>query len=204
MKNLILSTFALLLMVGCNKYDDTGAAKLLQVPPYTETGANTFGCLLNGTVWANFGAYVSNGHLFGTKSGPSPSEVTSYITSLGPNTFNTGADTVFSAGAQYSLVKKGTELRDENMEILLRKNGSLKGTYTLTGTNGSFRYTKALPFTDYTSMTRSPFMVMVNKDSVYDGLHHIVSGRFYGMLYTHDLKDSVSIAGGVFDIRTGP
>jgi hypothetical protein len=206
MKNLILSALALLAITGCNKYDDTGAAKLLQIPPYTETGANTFGCLLNGQVWANFGDYDPSGHLFGTASGPSPEKVGSWISFFGPNGLNTGSDTVFSVGAGYSLVKKGTEKRFETMQILLPKNGSLKGTYMLTGTNGRLEYDQVLTYKEYISNARNPTTVMVNKDSVINnGTQHIVSGRFHGVLYNRsNLKDSVSIAGGVFDTLTPP
>jgi len=56
MKNLVILSFILALSHCKNTYDDTDAFKRLEVPPYTETGANTFGCLINGAVWANFGA----------------------------------------------------------------------------------------------------------------------------------------------------
>jgi hypothetical protein len=204
MKNLILSAFALLLITGCHKYDDTAAAAKLQVPPYTETGANTFGCLLDGAVWANFGKYVGN-HLFGTASNNTPNEVTSRIASFGPNTFGTGFDTVFTVGAEYSLVKNGTELKAGGMSIQLPKNGSLKGTHLLlTDSNGTFRYyVELLPYSEYDSKARNPFTVIITKDSLVGASNHIVSGKFYGILYNrNNLNDSVRIVGGVFDTKT--
>ena len=195
MKNLILCAFGLLVITGCAKYDDTQAAKNLQVPPYTETGANTFGCLMNGSVWANFGAFVSQGGIFTHPT--SPSKVNSSIFYLAPP-----ADTLFVVGAQYSLVKNGIELREENMSIQLTKNGSLKGTHQLMGTNDIFRYDKT-DLTFYTSKARNPFTVIINKDSVVNGgPQHIVSGRFYGVLYNYAQTDSVFISGGVFDTLT--
>jgi Domain of unknown function (DUF5025) len=205
MKTLIISAFALLLITGCHKYDDTAAAKLLQVPPYTETGANTFGCLLNGAVWANFGkSYGNSGLPFGTRL--DSSKVTSTIEYFPTDVFHTGSDTTFQVSAQYQLVKKGNELRDETMSITLPKNGSLVGTYMLTGINGSFQYTQLdenYNATNYTSQARNPFMVTVNKDSLVNGYYHIVSGRFSGVLYNAAHTDSVRISGGVFDTKTG-
>jgi len=204
MKNLIISAFALLLITGCQKYDDTAAAKLLQVPPYTEKGANTFGCLQNGAIWANFGAYPSHKVLFG----PGPldsSKVQSTISYYSADVFHTGSDTVFRVSAQYQLVKKGKELRDESMSILLPKNGSLTGTYLLTGTNGAFQYTQ-IDINEhdnmYTSQARHPFMVIVKKDSLVNRYYHVVSGRFSGTLYNRNLTDSIRISGGVFDTKT--
>ena len=194
MKNLILCAFGLLVITGCAKYDDTQAAKNLQVPPYTETGANTFGCLMDGTVWANFGAYVSQGGVFTHPT--SPSKVNSSFFYTG-----TAADTLFTVGAQYSLVKNGYELREETMSIWITKNGSLKGTHQLIGTNDIFRYDKT-NFYLYTSKARNPFTVIINKDSVVNGGAHIVSGRFYGVVYNYAQTDSVFISGGVFDTLT--
>ncbi len=194
MKNLILCAFGLLVITGCAKYDDTQAAKNLQVPPYTETGANTFGCLMNGTIWANFGAYVSQSGVFTHPT--SPSKVNSSIYYRG-----SPGDTLFTVGAQYSLVKNGRELRIENMSIQLSKNGSLKGTHQLTGTNDIFRYDET-NYILYSSKARNPFTVIINKDSVVNGGSHIVSGRFYGVVYNYAQTDSVVISGGVFDTLT--
>lgn len=186
---------ALLVFSGCTKYDDTAAAKTLKVPPYTETGANTFGCLLNGQVWANFGATVIHQELGTTKI--DTSKVTSFIQwSAYPQT-----DTVFYVRAAYSLVKKGRELRDEFMSIQLPKHGSLKGIHLLTDTGAVFQYSQILSG-QYSSKARKPFTVIINRDSVVNGYRHIVSGRFYGVLYNFAQTDSVSISGGVFDTLT--
>lgn len=47
MKYLLL-VIPLALLLGCKK---TSPAPADQLPPATQTGANTFGCLLNGQVW---------------------------------------------------------------------------------------------------------------------------------------------------------
>lgn len=198
MKNLILSAFTLLLITGCNKYDDTAAATKLQVPPYTEKGANTFGCLVNGAVWANFGAVV-----FHPAESIGGEEVdTSKVISRIERPFTPGADTLFYVHATYSLVKKGKELKDENMSIQIPKNGSLIGTHLLTDSIGVFQYS-TMWYNQYNSKARNPFTVIITKDSLVNGFYHIVSGRFYGVLYNNYTQtDSVTISGGVFDTRT--
>ncbi|MBC6699972.1 DUF6252 family protein [Hymenobacter puniceus] len=49
---------ALLLLSQCSKCKDNDPAPEAQLPPATQTGANTFGCLVNGQPWTpqgNFG-----------------------------------------------------------------------------------------------------------------------------------------------------
>ncbi|MGZ3766951.1 MAG: hypothetical protein ACXVB0_15990 [Mucilaginibacter sp.] len=196
MKNLIISVFVLLLIAGCNKYDDTAAAAKLQIPPFTEKGANTFGCLANGSVWANFGALPEHVLL-----GAGPLDSSKVVSGIEPPPLY-GVDTGFRVSAQYSLVRKGKDLRVESMSIQLPITGSLKGTHRLLADSlGIFRYVR-LSVNQYTSKPHNPFTVIVTKDSVINSGDHIVSGRFYGVLYNYNLTDSVTISAGVFDTRT--
>ena len=48
MKQLVLPALALLLLTQCKKADPDPVSAL---PPATQTGANTFGCLVNGQPW---------------------------------------------------------------------------------------------------------------------------------------------------------
>ncbi|SEA49070.1 hypothetical protein [Bizionia paragorgiae] len=49
MKNLLLAFAMLLIVSNCNKNDDDQPTNPIdQLPPATQTGANTFGCLLDG------------------------------------------------------------------------------------------------------------------------------------------------------------
>jgi hypothetical protein len=48
-KLLLYSTF--LLLTQCSKCKDNDPAPEAQLPPATQTGANTFGCLVNGQPW---------------------------------------------------------------------------------------------------------------------------------------------------------
>jgi hypothetical protein len=48
MKNLILLLALTLILSCCNKDDDQPKPEIEKLPPATQTGANTFGCLLDG------------------------------------------------------------------------------------------------------------------------------------------------------------
>jgi hypothetical protein len=52
MKQTLLPILALALLTQCKKNDPDPAS---QLPPATQTGANTFGCLINGQCWIPFG-----------------------------------------------------------------------------------------------------------------------------------------------------
>ncbi|HZF64949.1 MAG TPA: hypothetical protein VEZ55_10700 [Chitinophagaceae bacterium] len=46
----MLFFFSLILFIGCKKEEETNP-ELLKLPPATQTGANTCGCLINGKAW---------------------------------------------------------------------------------------------------------------------------------------------------------
>ena len=49
-KKSLLPIFLITMLISCKK-DKTGSEAADQLPPSTQIGANTFGCLVNGTVW---------------------------------------------------------------------------------------------------------------------------------------------------------
>jgi hypothetical protein len=55
MKRLLLPALALALLTQCHKSDPDPAKPEDQLPPATQTGAHTFGCLLNGQPWTPSG-----------------------------------------------------------------------------------------------------------------------------------------------------
>lgn len=71
-KLLLYSTF--LLLTQCSKCKDNDPAPKAQLPPATQTGANTFGCLVNGEAWtpqgsdgtSNFSVSYDPGYRYGT------------------------------------------------------------------------------------------------------------------------------------------
>jgi hypothetical protein len=192
MKNLIALSL-ILALCACNTYDDTAAFKHLEVPPYTETGANTFGCLINGAVWANFGEDnvkslepLGGRHLVPNK--------------VGSHVFWDGSrmDSLFSLSAGFTLSKHGTVLRQEDMVMYIPKNGNLKGMHQLTSYDYQLRYTNWITGTEHLSLISTPFTVIIKKDTI-EGNRHIVSGTFSGTIYNGAHTDSLRIVGGVFD-----
>lgn len=192
MKNLIVLLFVLALS-ACSGYDDTAEFKHLEVPPYTETGANTFGCLINGAVWANLGEnnFKSSGLLSGRHLVPNTVRATAYLN-------GSGVDSVFEVSAGLTVSKDGTDTRQENMNITIPKNGNLKGIHQLTSNDRQLIYANWITGVTYFSFIRSPFTVVIKKDTI-EGNRHIVSGTFNGTIYNVARTDSLRIVGGVFD-----
>jgi hypothetical protein len=50
MKKNILTLFSIAVLVGCSKKEDANP-ELLKLPPATQTGVNTCGCVVNGKAW---------------------------------------------------------------------------------------------------------------------------------------------------------
>ena len=51
MKKTIFTIFALMLLIACSKDNPEPEDPLAKLPPETQTGANTFGCIINGQVF---------------------------------------------------------------------------------------------------------------------------------------------------------
>ena len=63
MKNLILLFTIIITLSCCNKDDEQPKTELEKLPPATQTGANTAGCLVNGVAFLPKG-YFPTGNLF--------------------------------------------------------------------------------------------------------------------------------------------
>ncbi len=62
MKHTLLPALALLLLTQCHKADPAPAQPEDQLPPATQTGAHTFGCLLNGQPWMPNNSILNNNY----------------------------------------------------------------------------------------------------------------------------------------------
>jgi hypothetical protein len=193
-KKLFFYSFILLMSHCKDTYDNTGVT--VQVPPFTETGANTFGCLVNGQAWANFGEVWRQALLGGNLV---PNKAT------GVQTVDSGVF-VLSISARLTVSKNGVTTRQEMMTMNIPgAELNMAGIHQLTAVNGLFKYYKTFPGATYSSLARSPFIVNVLKDSVIYGPGNadtiIVSGKFNGLLYNDAQTDSLRIVGGVFDVK---
>jgi hypothetical protein len=195
-KKLVIYSFILLMSNCKDTYDNTKAAANIQVPPLTETGANTFGCLVNGQPWANFGGMWQSGEL--GWGGVVPNKVTSALQ------VDSGVSVVYISAA-LTVSKAGTVTRQEFMTMIIPGSGfNMTGTHPLTSRDGLFSYENFTTGTGYSSLARSPFTVHILRDTIasvtgnYPNI--VVSGTFNGMLYNHARTDSLRIVGGVFDV----
>jgi len=199
-KTLVLYSFIMLMSHCKDTYDNTKAAADLQVPPFTETGANTFGCLVNGEPWANFGDQwqraLGGGNLI-------PNKV------IAAAAVDSGVF-VLSITGTLTVSKNGSTVRQETMTLNIPESGSTPpGVYQLTAVNGLFSYRKQGVV--YSSLKRNPFTVNVLQDTTvyqmtFDTTNsythtNIISGKFNGLLYNDTQTDSLRIVGGVFDVR---
>jgi hypothetical protein len=195
-KTFVLYAFVLLMGHCKDTYDNTKPYADLQVPAFTETGANTFGCLVNGKAWANFGGRWDQGELgYGSVV---PNKV------IANPTIDSGVNVVFIT-ATLSVSSAGMVTKQQQMTVNIPGNSfNLVGTHQLNQVDGLFTYRDFTKGTAYFSLKRNPFTVNVLKDTITDIQGNlgsiIVSGKFNGMLYNHDQTDSLRIVGGVFDV----
>ncbi len=215
MYKLVFLTVAILSCCACKKdhTDDTAAAAQITVPPYTEIGANTVGCYINGKPWTNFGKLY-----YKSSTGTFPLFIPGsggggyYDNVVNPYLFKPSdgiGDSVLSISAELSVQKKGTTIRDETINLRIAKNGSFKGTHYLVSTNQSFQLLNMGGYYNYLSQINDPFVVTINKDSV-TRTGRIFSGMFHGYIRHYVtgmpgqvtlLNDSLKIDGGVFDVN---
>jgi hypothetical protein len=191
----ILAVFAMItLMSQCNKYDNTIEAKKLKVPDYTETGANTFGCLVNGAPWANFGeTFIKQAEGFGQGHLDSNKVRSSVF-------YDSNAkDSALYITGTLTVSKQGHDLREEFMTLYIPKNGNLKGVHN----DATLGYQNLLTYYSYGTYPPHRFTVIIKKDSIQSN-RHIVSGTFNGMVYNAQRADSIRIVGGVFDTTLQP
>ncbi|HVT84420.1 MAG TPA: hypothetical protein VHD35_04415 [Chitinophagaceae bacterium] len=173
-----------------------------QLPPITQIGANTFGCKINGKVWVPHFACTA----FGDPCGELEYTVTPQ--------FN-GSDTSLFI----SLVAGNDSGGHAFFQIGPRHGGSLggssiKGIGNYADSIGVDFYTDISDYYLYDSLYRTVLInsyytfYVTNLNPVFnittiDATKGIVAGTFAFTLFTQDLKDSLIITDGRFDIRFG-
>lgn len=201
MQNLaIFSLFILLFSSrGCKEknFDNTVEAKNIQVPAYTETGANTLGCFIDGKPWTVFGQHFELHFTTELKDNVLYGSITKAYYS---------ADSVLKVNGSLGVIQNGIEIREEGIRLSVLKKSSLLGAHYLSNpySDDSMEYSDInYPNNgQYTNMARNPIKITINKD-MRIGPKRIISGNFEGYLYNNYNKprlDSIHITGGVFDI----
>ncbi|MDQ2769816.1 MAG: hypothetical protein M3Y54_04875 [Bacteroidota bacterium] len=179
---------------SCNDYDNNEEFSRAQLPPYTETGANTLGCVLGAQTWTVLGKYDS-GQGFGRWQ---PNGLTAYAGSYAGNL-------QLRLGGRMTGARNSKEFYDTEIGLTFRLADTL-GRLRLLGadTARSSSQTEFMGATnfidnrDFKSSARRPVRLLIRK---LDQQQRTVSGTFSGMLYENRGPDSLAVADGRFDVH---
>jgi hypothetical protein len=176
--------FALLatVLLGAQCKKPKGEYPIDLLPPETQTGANTFGCLVNGKAFVPRGPSLSP-ILFCYYQYIVDNSSNGYYLGLAAKD-NKNPEDVISVGIYTDslALSEGTHLLGDN------KKGNYFGKFVQVNSQGS----KIL----YTS-SRLPGSIVITK---YDPVKHILSGRF-SFTVIADSGDSIRVTDGRFDVR---
>ena len=177
MKNLLLA-FAMLLMVSnCNKNDDDQPTNPIdQLPPATQTGAQTFGCLINGE------AFVPPS--FGSNS---PSAFYQFV----GGAYTLGISGGTGGGTELKSINLGCLdmplIEEINYNLLEFVTGNYFGEYYLGGGNGEI----------YSTTVNNPGTLTITR---FDQDNFIISGTFEFTVVDND-GNEINITNGRFDMN---
>jgi hypothetical protein len=186
MKNL---NSILLLILGltlasssCKKHIVKPADQLSLLPPATQTGANTFGCLVNGQAYVPKNRSILEG----------PIMQCNYIYLRGGYYFNVSGGNDNSTAATAILVQTDSLFVKEGQPLILREYatpGAASGTYAYgaAGNSGVVYH------------TNQSYNGQLNVTHL-DTIKQIVSGTFY-FTAINDKGDTVKITDGRFDMH---
>jgi hypothetical protein len=190
---------------GCKHeiIDNSAEAKNIKLPVYSETGAGTLGCLVDGKVFTVFGLIDTNTH-YGSLSKYAPSTVQASIQKR-----SYIPDTILTIEGTLGIITQNVFTTRQTVKIEVAKKGNLKGVYNdFRGPWIGITYSDDLSLAlvgVYRWDARKPATLTINKDEISNG-RHIISGKFEGYLYSiyndmnHHTIDSVKITNGVFDV----
>lgn len=194
-------------LTGCKKnnfYDNTAQVDQIKLPPYSETGSNTFGFLVNDSAWTVFGE-TQDTHDIGNPW--FPNQTSAYIEA---NTYY-GDSLVLGILGYLTIVKQDTVIRNEQAHIEFLIDPTMKiGTYILTGNTNPYegyfsliKQSLTLSGFDkhYSVSSSNPFIIELAK---LDTMQKIFSGRFQGVIYLDGdpaNNDSLTITEGRFDAK---
>ena len=171
---LLLLTSSLFLAAACTKADDdTPTTPLDELPPATQVGANTFGCLIDGVPFVNQGG----GNFLPDISG-------SYINST-PEIFTCIA---FEIDAATGLLNSSVSFRVHQLEIGKVEPRLNKPTYRIYTPSAELEY-----FIDSTRFYEY-------RITHHDPSQNIVSGIFENFSFCPTNGDTVHIKDGRFDV----
>lgn len=191
----LLFFLLLILFASCKKtFDNSNQVSKIVLPNYSETGANTFGFMLNNSVWTVFGKHYSN---IGVGSGwlENVFEVSTIYT--GVNQLSV------VGGGRMTVVKNDSAIIDISAGFsFVPTSPFIKNYYLTTTYPGNFSILDGVKNKYYKVDTLRPLTLQLNKFEKIDSLWRICSGRFFGVLHSEiDPNDSIVIKDGRFDTK---
>lgn len=179
---ILLLITCLLCFAQCKK--DKTKTPLEQLPPETQTGANTFGCLINGQVFRPGGAQLSGGSLNAIYQHIFPSTPSGYIFGISAKN-NQEQCKLRQIGFAFDSVS----MRVAVYQLEKRVNGKGAGVYQEFYCNQTFK--------EYVTNEILNGELNVKK---FDTIDQIASGTFWFKALSN-LGDTVSVTEGRFDVR---
>ena len=161
---------------------DIPLTELEKLPPITQTGANTFGCLVDGVAWLPNGNRPQNG---------------------GPN-IQVYVDPTFQGG-RFSIT--GNKYNEQNQYIGI---GSFRcttsGLYNFDSSFNGLQFYRNIPNSNYVDYSTNDFGIYKKgfiNITKYDLSTGIFSGTFEGRLYklNGSYGDTIKITNGRFDVK---
>ncbi|MFC4686255.1 hypothetical protein ACFO4P_04810 [Epilithonimonas pallida] len=192
MKNLIF--LLLCIVICCSRDNDTETDNTSQLPAETQTGANTFGCLVNGKLfYPRDGSFSTAGSANAVTWWGDTSEGSNLYRELDVNNFKDGKPINNFWMHLQDIPTKGTG------EYIWMDSNFKHG---IDGLMQNYVYVKAFDYNTstwkwYTSYENSGKTIITK----YGG-QPIVSGTFSGKLRSADGKETIEIIDGRFDINT--
>ena len=185
MKNKTLMLYAFIIMLcfcfaQCKKTKDIPKTELEKLPPITQTGANTFGCLVDGVAWLPNGTKPQNG-------GPNiqvyvdPTFQGGRFNVTGHQYNGLDSDLGFGSG---TCTSSGTYNIDNIRQVLSYYKRINNNTVCIYNSSDSGVY-------------KSGFFVLTK----YDLVNGIFSGTFDFIIKSQACGDTIRITNGRFDVK---
>jgi len=204
-----LLTYLSLLPLGactrsCNNYDNASEFNGAQLPPYTETGAQTLGCRLGPQVWTVLGHHEQRGILgIGWEKNQLQSGPAYYF-----STSSFHSPLLYVSGRMTG-VRNSKAFYDLGLDLTFRATDTLGGLRLLGADTTraapgiapeAMRATDYISFVnDYQSRARRPVRLQIRH---LDRQQRIISGTFAGWLYGgRGGNDSLEVSDGRFDLK---
>ena len=194
----LLFLMLLFFFISCRKkFDNTNQVSSVLLPPITDTGANTFGFMLNDTPWTVFGRYKSVQEL-GTVNWL-PNELFIHFP-------DDTTDKSVGCTGHYTIVKNSVVIKDIQASIQFHPTPPFIKTYFLGNDKSNhFHISNLITGDGYIPDSLNPLSLHINDAFKINGTTSlwVCSGTFNGVLYNYQNKnDSIVITKGRFDIKT--